>query len=324
MLVAVGLLFPVMFKEITTINLANKHLEGTISPAYANLTALKSLYLQQNNLTGPIPDSLTKIATLQTIDVSNNNISGKIPTFGAGVKLITAPGNPFIGTDVNTAPPPPGSSSPSNRASGSGKGYSLSTGIIVAIVVFFVVYKFLVKRKHGKFGRVKNPEAENGMPKNEVICGIGMNSYNGVPSELRSQSSGDRSDRRLFEGGNVSITIDVLRQVTDNFSEANILGRGGFGIVYKGELHDGTKIAVKRMESNSMGTKGLSEFQAEIAVLTKVRHRHLVALLGYCINGNERLLVYEYMPQGTLAQHLFECRELGYAPLTGSSGLLLP
>ncbi|KAL5851420.1 hypothetical protein ACOSQ3_006538 [Xanthoceras sorbifolium] len=256
-------------KEITTINLANKHLEGTISPAYANLTALKSLYLQQNNLTGPIPDSLTKIATLQTIDVSNNNISGKIPTFGAGVKLITAPGNPFIGTDVNTAPPPPGSSSPSNRASGSGKGYSLSTGIIAAIVVFFVVYKFLVKRKHGKFGRVKNPEAENGMPKNEVICGIGMNSYNGVPSELRSQSSGDRSDRRLFEGGNVSITIDVLRQVTDNFSEANILGRGGFGIVYKGELHDGTKIAVKRMESNSMGTKGLSEFQAEIAVLTK-------------------------------------------------------
>ncbi|KAL5848499.1 hypothetical protein ACOSQ4_006512 [Xanthoceras sorbifolium] len=227
--------------RITTINLANKHLEGTISPAYANLTALKSLYLQQNNLTGPIPDSLTKIATLQTIDVSNNNISGKIPTFGAGVKLITAPGNPFIGTDVNAAPPPPGSSSPSNRAFGSGKGNSLSTGIIAAIVVFFVVYKFLVKRKHGKFGRVKNPEAENGMPKNEVICGIGMNSYNGVPS------------------GNVSIPIDVLRQV---------------------------------------------------------RHRHLVALLGYCINGNERLLVYEYMPQGTLAQHLFKCRELGYAPLT--------
>ncbi|KAL5784278.1 hypothetical protein ACOSQ2_006670 [Xanthoceras sorbifolium] len=158
--------------RITTINLANKHLEGTISPAYANLTALKSLYLQQNNLTCPIPDSLTKIATLQTIDVSNNNISGKIPTFGAGVKLITAPGNPFIGTDVNTAPPPPGSSSPSNRASGSGKGNSLSTGIIAAIVVFFVVYKFLVRRKHGKFGRVKNPEAENGMPKNEVICGI--------------------------------------------------------------------------------------------------------------------------------------------------------
>ncbi|KAL7245236.1 hypothetical protein ACSBR2_000538 [Camellia fascicularis] len=96
-----------------------------------------------------------------------------------------------------------------------------------------------------------------------------------------------------------SISIQVLRQVTDNFSEENVLGRGGFGIVYKGVLHDGTIIAVKRMESGAMGTKGMNEFQAEIAVLTKVRHRHLVALLGYCINGNERLL-----------------RELGYPHLT--------
>ncbi|KAL7213493.1 hypothetical protein ACSBR2_016091 [Camellia fascicularis] len=87
-----------------------------------------------------------------------------------------------------------------------------------------------------------------------------------------------------------SISIQVLRQVTDNFSEENVLGRGGFGIVYKGVLHDGTIIAVKRMESGAMGTKGMNEFQAEITVLTKVRHRHLVALLGYCINGNERLL----------------------------------
>ncbi|KAI7744416.1 hypothetical protein M8C21_017198, partial [Ambrosia artemisiifolia] len=107
----------------------------------------------------------------------------------------------------------------------------------------------------------------------------------------------------------------LLREVTNNFSEENVLGRGGFGVVYKGELHDGTKIAVKRMESGVMGTKGLKEFQAEIAVLTKVRHRHLVALLGYCINGNERLLVYEYMPQGTLSQHLFNQREHKTIPL---------
>lgn len=78
------------------------------------------------------------------------------------------------------------------------------------------------------------------------------------------------------------ISIQVLRNVTNNFSEENILGRGGFGTVYKGELHDGTKIAVKRMEAaGAMGTKGLNEFKSEIAVLTKVRHRNLVSLLGY-------------------------------------------
>ncbi|XAR48821.1 Non-specific serine/threonine protein kinase [Bertholletia excelsa] len=142
------------------------------------------------------------------------------------------------------------------------------------------------------------------------------NGHGAILSELHSQSSGDHSEMPIFEGGNVAISIQVLRQVTNNFSEDNVLGRGGFGVVYKGELHDGTKIAVKRMESGAMGTKGMNEFQAEIAVLTKVRHRHLVALLGYCTNGDERLLVYEYMPQGTLAQHLFEWEQHGYPPLT--------
>ncbi|KAJ0491011.1 putative protein kinase RLK-Pelle-LRR-IX family [Helianthus annuus] len=67
------------------------------------------------------------------------------------------------------------------------------------------------------------------------------------------------------------ISIQVLRDVTNNFSQDNILGKGGFGTVYKGELHDGTKIAVKRMESGVMSEKGLDEFKSEIAVLTKVK-----------------------------------------------------
>ncbi|XVE84660.1 hypothetical protein DITRI_Ditri17bG0030900 [Diplodiscus trichospermus] len=77
------------------------------------------------------------------------------------------------------------------------------------------------------------------------------------------------------------------------------------------------------MEYVATGTKGMNEFQAEIAVLTKVRHRHLVALLGYCINGNERFLVYEYMPKGTLAQRLFKWRENGYAPLTWKQRVII-
>ncbi|CAJ1849941.1 unnamed protein product [Sphenostylis stenocarpa] len=72
-----------------------------------------------------------------------------------------------------------------------------------------------------------------------------------------------------------------------------------------------------------MGSKGLKEFQAEIAVLSKVRHRHLVALLGHCITKSERFLVYEYMPQGTLTQHLFSWRENGTAPLTWKQRLAI-
>ncbi|PPD79953.1 hypothetical protein GOBAR_DD23104 [Gossypium barbadense] len=140
-------------------------------------------------------------------------------------------------------------------------------------------------------------------------------------SENQSQTSNVQSNQQAFDGGNIVVSVEVLREVTDNFSEANILGKGGFGIVYKGVLHDGTQIAVKRMECVGKGTKGMAEFQAEIAVLSKVRHRHLVALLGYCINGNERLLVYEYMPRGTLSQHLF--RRIGGSPLTWKQRLTI-
>ncbi|KAF3456656.1 hypothetical protein FNV43_RR01310 [Rhamnella rubrinervis] len=245
------------------------------------------------------------LAVIQTETSSHFNklmfqiiIFWEVPNFLSKVKLNTN-GNPLLGTTPSTggggsggSPSTPGTNgtTPGGGPSAS-KGSSVSAGMVADL-----------------------PDNRKDVVKSNVMGGT--NGYNGVASDLQSQSSGDRSDFNVFEGGNVSISIQVLRQVTNNFSEENILGRGGFGVVYRGELHDGTKIAVKRMESGVMGTKGMNEFQAEIAVLTKVRHRHLVALLGYCINGNERLLVYEYMPQGTLTQHLFDWRENGLSPLT--------
>ncbi|XP_050237128.1 receptor-like kinase TMK4 [Mercurialis annua] len=313
-------------KKVTTVNLAKQGFSGTISPAFANLTSLRNLYLNGNNLSGSIPDGLTKLPSLQVLDVSNNNLSGTVPKFPDTVKFTTKPGNLLLGTQISPSGSPgsPGSdgSVPSGGASspgsknGGGISGGLIAGIIIPLVIFiavisFVLYKY--KKRNKRYGNVEKEGSEKALGK---IGGPSrVNGYNGVPMELQSQSSGD-SDRKMFEGGNVVVSMEVLRQVTNNFSEDNIIGRGGFGVVYKGELHDGTKIAVKRMESSVMGTKGLNEFQAEIAVLSKVRHRHLVALLGFCVNGHERLLVYEYMPRGTLGEHLFEHQEHGYPPLT--------
>ncbi|KAK6914364.1 Leucine-rich repeat [Dillenia turbinata] len=316
--------------NVIVVNFAKQHFSGTISPAFANLTSLKSLYLNDNNLTGPIPESFTTLPQLTTLDVSNNNLTGTIPVFPSRMK-VTTNGNRFLGTNSSSGGGGSGgssssgsdSTSPDASPSGQSSSPSVSPGLIAGVVVLFVVfigvvlfvvYKCYFLKRHQKFGRVQSPENGKEMIiKNNVIGG--KNGYGGIPSEWQS-NSGDRSEMHVFEGGNVAISIQVLQQVTNNFSEVNILGRGGFGVVYRGEMHDGTKIAVKRMESVAMGTKGMNEFQAEIAVLTKVRHRHLVALLGYCINGNERLLVYEYMPQGTLWQHLFDWQEHGYTPLT--------
>ncbi|KAK4369801.1 hypothetical protein RND71_009276 [Anisodus tanguticus] len=77
------------------------------------------------------------------------------------------------------------------------------------------------------------------------------------------------------------------------------------------------------MENGIITGKGLTEFKSEIAVLTQVRHRHLVGLLGYCLDGNEKLLVYEYMPQGTLSQHLFNWAEEGLKPLEWTKRLTI-
>ncbi|KAF6166402.1 hypothetical protein GIB67_034953 [Kingdonia uniflora] len=309
--------------KVTIINFAKQHFSGTISPEIAKLTSLKTLSLNDNNLSGEIPASLANLTGLENVDVSNNNLVGKIPEL-PNVKTLKTSGNPLLG--INATSPPSSDTNPGSGSNATSPGSSniapkskssVSVGMIAGIVIAVVAVvglgillyycKCFSNKTHQKFGPVPvNPPN-----------GAKVNGYVGAVSELQSQSSGENNgDVQYFEGGNVAISIQLLRQVTDNFSENNILGKGGFGVVYKGELHDGTQIAVKRMESGIMGTKGLKEFQAEIAVLSKVRHRHLVALLGYCVNGNERLLVYEYMPQGTLGQHLFDREENRHTPLT--------
>ncbi|MFS7928790.1 putative protein kinase RLK-Pelle-LRR-IX family [Helianthus anomalus] len=101
-----------------------------------------------------------------------------------------------------------------------------------------------------------------------------------------------------------------------NIAKESELGHGEFGVVYKGQLDDDTKIAVKRMESGVIWSKALDEFESEISVLTKVRHIQLVSLFGYSTQGLERILVYEYMHQGELSRHLFHWKNFKLEPLS--------
>ncbi|KAL2231613.1 proline-rich receptor-like protein kinase PERK7 isoform X2 [Sesamum indicum] len=100
-----------------------------------------------------------------------------------------------------------------------------------------------------------------------------------------------------------NFTYNDLAMATSNFSQANLLGQGGFGYVYKGVLHNGKEVAVKSLKANS--GQGEREFQAEVDIISRVHHRHLVSLVGYCIAGSQRLLVYEFVSNGTLEYHLY-------------------
>lgn len=105
-----------------------------------------------------------------------------------------------------------------------------------------------------------------------------------------------------FCGAKCEFSYEALAAATCGFSDANLLGQGGFGLVHKGVLPNGQEVAVKSLKSGS--GQGEREFQAEVEIISRVHHRHLVSLVGYCIASGQRMLVYEFVPNGTLEYHL--------------------
>ncbi|AET02525.2 cysteine-rich receptor-like kinase [Medicago truncatula] len=134
--------------------------------------------------------------------------------------------------------------------------------------------------------------------KNRLSKG-GMLSRTITPISFRNQVQ--RQDS--FNGELPTIPLTIIEQSTDDFSESYKLGEGGFGPVYKGTLPDGREVAVKRLSETS--SQGSEEFKNEVIFIAKLQHRNLAKLLGYCIEGDEKILVYEYMPNSSLDFHLF-------------------
>lgn len=129
------------------------------------------------------------------------------------------------------------------------------------------------------------------------------------------------ADRTQLRPNTGSIWFDFkdLEKATGNFSESNLIGKGGFGIVYKGVLGDGSEIAVKKVLESDLHD---DEFKNEVEIISKLRHRNLVPLRGYCKTnevieeGCQRFLVYDYMPNGSLDDHVFMADGLKRNPLT--------
>ncbi|OAY74209.1 Cysteine-rich receptor-like protein kinase 28, partial [Ananas comosus] len=113
---------------------------------------------------------------------------------------------------------------------------------------------------------------------------------------LYQENGGD--EREIISVESLLLDLATIKAATNNFSEENKLGEGGFGPVYKGILQDGQEIAVKRLSMSS--AQGLDELKNEVVIVAKLQHKNLVRLIGCCIEEQERLLVYEYLPNTSL------------------------
>ncbi|KAB5560844.1 hypothetical protein DKX38_005801 [Salix brachista] len=179
---------------------------------------------------------------------------------------------------------PPGSQSGSkNRTVWIVVGSSIGGFAVLCLIIFVAALSCKCKKKKLKPRRVEN-EAW-------------------TPLRVNGGSAHSRmSELTLNEYRSLKIPFADIQMATNNFDNSLKIGSGGFGAVFKGVLRDNTKVAVKRGLPGSR--QGLPEFQTEIKILSKIRHRHLVSLIGYCEEQSEMILVYEYMEKGPLKKHL--------------------
>ncbi|KAL8467889.1 hypothetical protein ACS0TY_031219 [Phlomoides rotata] len=162
--------------------------------------------------------------------------------------------------------------------------------IVIPVVGFvsvfiFIAWCLIVKRKGGK--NIVNPRQI----------------FSSDPADAIQLQ--DESERFKIEQL-PSFTFEALANATDQFHENNLLGRGGFGPVYKGILTNGKEIAVKRLSEAS--GQGVGEFMNEVIVISKLQHRNLVRLMGCCVEKDEKMLIYEYMPNKSVDICLFDTR----------------
>ncbi|XP_057513734.1 cysteine-rich receptor-like protein kinase 25 [Actinidia eriantha] len=207
---------------------------------------------------------------------------------------------PFFTPKPDAPPPVPVSDAPK------GNGGNNTTTIVAIVVPVFTVVFALFGFFFYRSRRLKVQEGTS-----QVIL---LNNLEGKTRMQRMEEGLDDKGEDDDGGEMHYFNLTTIQIATNNFSDANKLGEGGFGPVYKGKLPDGKAIAVKRLSKNS--GQGLEEFKAEVKFIVKLQHNNLVRLIGCCTKGDEKLLVYEYMANTSLDAFLFDatkCVELDWA-----------
>ncbi|QHO17453.1 hypothetical protein HN51_033032 [Arachis hypogaea] len=252
--------------RITALNLSSSELRGIIDPSFSDLTMLEKLDLSNNNLNGQVPDFLSQLHNLKILNLAGNNLSGSVPSI-----LVEKSNKGFLLLNVDQNPYllcESGGCKEKKKKKTMPLSIAVAIGISVALVaVAAAALVWTLKKKKTK---------------------VEM-----TPKEIKQED-----DVSLQFKNKIYSYSDIIK-ITNNFRK--ILGKGGFGTVYMGHVDD-APVAVKMLSQSSV--QGYQQFQAEVKVLMRVHHRNLTSLVGYCNEGSNKALIYEYMANGNLRQHL--------------------
>jgi hypothetical protein len=290
-------------QNLSVLNLKNNQFMGPIPASIGNISSINQLDLAQNNFSGEIPASLVRLATLTYFNVSYNNLSGSVPSsLAKKFNSSSFVGNlQLCGYSFSTpclSPPPvvlptPTKEEPKHhRRKFSIKDIILiAAGVLLAVLLLlcFILLCCLMKKRSASKGK-HGKTTMQGLP--------GKSEKTGAVAGPEVESGGEMGGKLVHFDGQFVFTADDLLCAT-----AEIMGKSSYGTAYKATLEDGSQVAVKRLREKT--TKGQMEFETEAAALGKIRHPNLLALRAYYLGPKgEKLLVFDYMPIGSLASYL--------------------
>lgn len=261
---------------ITSLDLSSNSFTGQIPMKLSNCSYLNVLKLDNNKFSGNIPLELGQLGRIKTFTVANNQLSGQVPIFNkdASITVDSYANNPGLCGKPLELCRSAAKKSNSVVIVGAGVGGATFAALMVVIGLFFFMRRVSARKKE------EDPEGNKWAKSFKKTKGIKVS---------------------MFEKSISKMKLGDLMKASNNFHKDNIIGSGRTGTMYKAVLDDGTPLMVKRLQESQHSEK---EFLSEMATLGNIEHRNLVPLLGFCVAKKERLLVYKYMPNGTLHDQL--------------------